>query len=1128
METRAEMTDAELLARYTATASQEVFGELVRRHAGTVYGVCLRVLGDRHAAEDAMQATFMVLLKKAGGLSRRSPLKAWLFGVARNCAMNVRRAGARRARREREVGMQFKPTGEDSVGSLWAGVQTHLDAAIDSLPRREKDAIVLHYLSGMPQSEVATELGVSQPAISRCLDRALDKLRGKLSRAGVSLSGGAALGALLAGNACASAPASAIESTIAVCSGQTAATTGAAAAAKGVGQAMMWAKVKIATMVLGITTLVGGGAILAGGNMLAAPKAIAAPVPEGARDILNTGSYWRWHVTSAKPTYMKDGKEQLLPRHKRMRAFDPCIPTAPPPAGWQGTDFNDVDWPRSRPGWFNFFAFRLATTQVSLRNRFEITDPAKADLYFSAQYIGGIVVYLNGKEVGRADLPAGKLAPDSWAKSYEDKYYVGADGKCIKMHGAAPKPHNRRMHAGAYYTTVRSRKCSFKLPREALRKGSNVLAIELRRSSYSLLAAKWARFSSYSPQWAHAFLLSARLACVGDGATANVARPEGVQVWNQDMNDRVTARGYGNPSEKLRPVRIVAARNGSFTGQVVVSSGKPFDIKVTAGDLSGVKNGAKISAKNIDVLYGKMDWYTAKYGLWCMALAEKPVANVAVAPETRARWTNKGRGAVQPLVFRVNVAADAKPGKYEGEVAITAGGKNFVVPLLLEVADWKVPDPNRFRTFVGVYQSPTSVAMQYKVKPWSDEHWKLLEKSIAMLGRAGNKALHIPVVEQTQFGNDQGFVTWIRKADPSTGSGQVAYDYDISVLERHVKLALKHWKSLDYVSLQIWHAAGGGGKGGWDTRPADTKCTVTVRDEKSGKIESVQVPVFGTPESKKFWRPVLAKIQASLKKLGAEKGMCVGILSDSTAPNAVFEMFNDVFPGGKGAFWNRGCHGTSRAKEPYQVKGKPKSNKVILHEHCYGMHMVPYDIAQLPPVHTFRGRPPTAYFRHSNFENAVTLVSYRSMASRALFTLKQGLGRICLDYWNLQKDKRGRSSDLFNRWPHSTCAQRKPSLMKMSWPGPTGAETTTRYEQFIEGIQHAEAVIILSEGAGNEAKVGKELAARCRKLLRENLKFCYLQGRSSERVTSVQVNHHGWKDLLKRTYELAGEVSRKL
>ena len=132
--------------------------------------------------------------------------------------------------------MQFKPAREDSVDSLWGGVETHLDAAIDSLPRREKDAVVLHYLSGMPQSEVATELGVSQPAISRCLDRALEKLRGRLARAGVSLSGGAALGALLAGNACAPAPAGAIESTIAVCSGQAVATTGAAAAVVCTGQ----------------------------------------------------------------------------------------------------------------------------------------------------------------------------------------------------------------------------------------------------------------------------------------------------------------------------------------------------------------------------------------------------------------------------------------------------------------------------------------------------------------------------------------------------------------------------------------------------------------------------------------------------------------------------------------------------------------------------------------------------------------------------------------------------------------------------------------------------------------------------------------------------------------------------
>jgi hypothetical protein len=305
---------------------------------------------------------------------------------------------------------------------------------------------------------------------------------------------------------------------------------------------------------------------------------------------------------------------------------------------------------------------------------------------------------------------------------------------------------------------------------------------------------------------------------------------------------------------------------------------------------------------------------------------------------------------------------------------------------------------------------------------------------------------------------------------------------------------------------------------------------VTVRDEKTGKYESMQVPVFGSEESRKFWRPVLAKIHASLEKMGVEKGMCVGILSDSTAPNGVFEMFNDVFPGGKGARWHRGCHRGTDSPVPYQVRGKPKTNLVILHEHCYGMSMVSHDVPKLPPVHKFRGQPGTAYFRIVGHEKTATLLSNRTMAERALWTRKQGIGRICLDFWPVFGKKQGwaKSLDIYNRWPHSTCAQRRPSLRKLTRPGPEGAETTMRYEALVEGVQEAEAVIVVNEGAASADKVGAELAAKCEKLMRDRIWFCRVANRISEHFTVVHVDHKGWQDLSRRLFTLAGEVEKKL
>jgi Glycoside hydrolase 123, catalytic domain len=843
----------------------------------------------------------------------------------------------------------------------------------------------------------------------------------------------------------------------------------------------------------------------------AAPR---AEVPAGAVEVLNAGSFWRWHLTYNQATYKgADGKSTLLKRKKRVKKGDPdfSLVTPQPPADCTKADFDDSTWPRSRMTLARPLMFgRFSTARIVFRGKFMVSDPSAAQLHVSGIHVGGMVIYLNGKEVHRDNMPTGAIQEETEAKPYTDSVYLDDQGKCRRR--CLKKPVWAR---NPVPLKLRRRIMKpFKLPASALRKGLNVLVLDLRRAPYSKVVEKWFNKQpsrAGSPWWPHAEITDFRLSCVGKGAVANVSRPAGLQIWNQDRNDRILLSDFGELGAALRPVSIVGVKNGNFSGHIVLGSDAAIsDVKVVPGELKGPGN---IPASNLTVLYGRMDWRNRRIGVWSDALQKKPITEVAVS--------KRYKSAILPLVFKVKIPADAKPGIYKGTVAVKASGKSFDVPLVLEVIDWKVPDPENYRTYMGIYQSPTSVAMQYKVEMWSEKHWQLIEKSLELLSRVGNRMVNIPVVEQTQFGNDRGFVTWIRKADGS-------YDYDMSVVEKYVKLALKHWKGLDYVTLQIWHAAGGGGKGGWDTRPVDTKCTVTVRDEKTGKFESLQVPPFGTPKSKTFWRPVLAKIQATLKKLGAEKGMCLGIVSDSTAPNAVFELFNEVFPGGKGANWHRGCHVHTDAMKPYQIKSKPKTNLVILHEHCYGMAMVKPDVKPLPALHNFRGRPGTAYFRIVGHAATATLLSNRTMSERALYCQKQGVGRICLDFWNVLKGSRGRGKEIYNRWPHSTCAQRRPSLLYLSWAAADGAGTTMRFEALAEGVQESEAMIVVSEGGASEAKVGAELAGKCRKLMRERIAFCHYANHISEHFTVAHVNHLGWQNLARRAFTLAGEVSRKL
>src|SRR5208282_1800058 len=97
------MTDRELLDQFVEECNERVFESLVRRHGGMVFGVCRRILGNHQDAEEAFQATFLVLAKKARSISRRELLANWLFGVARRTALKAKAARARRFSREKQV-----------------------------------------------------------------------------------------------------------------------------------------------------------------------------------------------------------------------------------------------------------------------------------------------------------------------------------------------------------------------------------------------------------------------------------------------------------------------------------------------------------------------------------------------------------------------------------------------------------------------------------------------------------------------------------------------------------------------------------------------------------------------------------------------------------------------------------------------------------------------------------------------------------------------------------------------------------------------------------------------------------------------------------------------------------------
>jgi RNA polymerase sigma factor (sigma-70 family) len=180
-------TDGQLLQRFVADRDDAAFTELVARHGPMVLGVCRRVLGNAHEADDAFQATFLVLTRKARALNQWGSLGNWLYTVAYRLALRARASAARRRTQERQVeDMPHPPTNDEP----WRELRPLLDAAVNRLPAKYRAPVVLCYLEGRTNEQAAQELGWPAGTVKCRLARGRHLLRKWLAGRGALLAGG--------------------------------------------------------------------------------------------------------------------------------------------------------------------------------------------------------------------------------------------------------------------------------------------------------------------------------------------------------------------------------------------------------------------------------------------------------------------------------------------------------------------------------------------------------------------------------------------------------------------------------------------------------------------------------------------------------------------------------------------------------------------------------------------------------------------------------------------------------------------------------------------------------------------------------------------------------------------------
>jgi RNA polymerase sigma factor (sigma-70 family) len=289
----AQWTDGRLLESFVSRRDEAALEALVRRHGPMVWGVCRRVLGDHHDAEDAFQATFLVLVRRAASI--RTNCGSWLYGVAHRTALKARATRAKRRARERSAIEMPEPAVTEQ--DRWCDLQALLDQELSRLPEKYRTVIVLCDLEGKTGREAVRQLGCPEGTVASRLARGRRMLAKRLARRGLAVSGGALAGALSQKATAACVPASVLSSTIKaatrVAAGQAAASgpisVRVAALTEGVMKAMSFNMLRAVVAGLGII----GAALLGAWLIWSRPaQPVPQPAPVASSPVLLEGR-WR-------------------------------------------------------------------------------------------------------------------------------------------------------------------------------------------------------------------------------------------------------------------------------------------------------------------------------------------------------------------------------------------------------------------------------------------------------------------------------------------------------------------------------------------------------------------------------------------------------------------------------------------------------------------------------------------------------------------------------------------------------------------------------------------------------------------------------------------------------------------